>query len=320
VKNKKIKSKGKGRLKLTALIKFLDFSNINLSVEKGEGKRGRPPRSPEAMLKAFVVMVFKGYSERGLETFLRNYPFWSRLCGFEGKAPCHATFSNFKRRFGEDTLKKAMHTLVQQLVDAGVVTMKKVTVDSSALSTLLADTEAKWGHTGEGSFYGYKIHIACCADSELPVSISVTTGNVHDSTQCLLLMKGARSYRTVILYMIADTAYDSIVIYEALKEKYNIISVVPFNPRNSEKEYDFGIERLYYYDTSVLERIYKNRTAVERVNNIVTKELGLDNVRYTGLKAVTFQAYLTCITQLAAAVCAVFLGYQQDMRKISFFK
>jgi transposase len=244
---------------LTALIKLLDFSNINLSIEKGEGKRGRPPRSPEAMLKAFVVMVFKGYSERGLETFLRNYPFWSRLCGFEGKSPCHTTFSNFKRRVGEDTLKKAMHTLVQQLVDAGVVTMKKVAVDSSALSTILTDAEAKWGYTREESFYGYKIHIACCADSELSVSISVTPGNVHDSTQCLLLMKSARSYRTAILYMIADTAYDSLDIYETLKEKYNIISVVSFNPRNSKEKYDYGIQRRYYYDTSVLECIYKSR-------------------------------------------------------------
>jgi len=60
------------------------------------------------MLKAFVVMVLKGHSERGLETFLRNYPFWSRLCEFKEKLPCHATFSNFKRRIGGDTLKKVM--------------------------------------------------------------------------------------------------------------------------------------------------------------------------------------------------------------------
>ncbi|MBU7026588.1 MAG: hypothetical protein HXS48_06570, partial [Theionarchaea archaeon] len=51
---KKIKSKGKGRLKLTALVKLLDFTNINLSVEGRSGKRGRPPRNPEAMLKAFI--------------------------------------------------------------------------------------------------------------------------------------------------------------------------------------------------------------------------------------------------------------------------
>jgi hypothetical protein len=320
VKKKKIKSKGKGCLKLTALVKLLDFSNINFSVGKKEGKRGRPPRNPEAMLTAFIVMVFKGFSERELETFLRNYPFWSRLCGFKGRPPCHATFSNFKRRIGEDALKKVMQDLVQQLVKAGVVKLVKVAIDSSTLSADLSDTEAKWGKTWEGFFYGYKIHIVCCADSELPVSISVTTGNVHDSTQCLDLMKDARSYKTKIAYMIADTAYDSIEIYEILKEKYNIISVVPYNPRNGEKEYDYGIQRLYFYDTPFLKCIYKCRTAVERVNNIVTKELDLDNLRYKGLKAVTFQAYITCIAQLAAAFCAVSTGHQEDMRKISLFK
>ena len=57
----------------------------------------------------------------------------------------------------------------------------------------------------------------------------VTTGNVHDSTQCLKLMKIARSYKTNIAYMIGDTAYDSIDIYETLKEEHDIVSVVPYN-------------------------------------------------------------------------------------------
>ena len=115
-------------------------------------------------------------------------------------------------------------------------------------------------------------------------------------------------------------AYDSIDIYETLKEKDDIISVVPYNPRNGKKVYDYGIQRLYFYDTPLLKRIYKCRTAVERVNNIVTKELGLDDLRYKGLKEVTFQAYITCITQLAAAFAAVSLGHPKQMRRISLFK
>jgi hypothetical protein len=316
---KKRKSKGKGRLKLTTLIKLLDFNNINLSVEERTEKRGRPPRNLRAMIRAFIVLVLKRFSERELETFLRNYPFWNRLCGFKGKAPCHATFSNFKRRIGEDTLKKVMRDIVQQLVEAGAVALANVAVDSSTLSTVLEDTEAKWGCTREGYFYGYKIHIACCTDSEMPVAITVTTGNVHDSTQCLDLMKDARFYKTTILYMIGDTAYDSINIYETLMEDHNILSVVPYNPRNGKKVYDFGIQRLYFYDTPFLKRIYKCRTAVERVNSIVTKKLGLDNLHYKGLRAVTFQAYMTCIAQLAGAFCAVSLGRPEDMRKISLF-
>jgi hypothetical protein len=133
-------------------------------------------------------------------------------------------------------------------------------------------------------------------------------------------MKGARKYRKKITYMIADTAYDAVYIYETLMEKHNIISVVPYNPRKGKKIYDYGIQRLYLYTTAFLKKVYRCRTAVERVNNIVTKELGLDNLRYKGLKAVTFQAYITCIAQLAAAFTAVALGYKRDMRKVSLFK
>lgn len=318
-KNKKKKSKGKGRLKLTNLVRLLDFNNINFSVEVGEGKRGRPPRNPRAMLTAFIVLIFKKYSERELEIFLRHYSFWSRLCGFKGKPPCHATFSNFKKRIGEDTLKSVMRDLVEQLVEAGAVQLVKVAVDSSALDAYIKDAEARWGFTQDGPFYGYKIHIVCCTDSELPVSITVTPGNVHDSTQCLQLMKDAIAYKTGIVYMIADTAYDSIEIYETLKEKYNITSVVPYNPRNGKKVYDYGIQRLYYLETASLKRLYRRRTAVERLNNIV-KEMDLGTLRYKGLKAVTFQAYITCISQLAAALTAVQLGYPERMRQFSFFK
>jgi hypothetical protein len=199
-----------------------------------------------------MVMTFKGLSERGLETFLRHYPFWSRLCGFKGNPPCHASFSNFKRRVGEGTLREVMGGLVDQLVEKGSINLVTAAVDSSTLDASFKDTEAAWGYTREGPFYGYKVHFVCCTDSELPVSLAVTPGNVHDSTQCIPLIRSARKINRRILYMVADTAYDSLEIYETLMEKYNIISVVPFNPGNGEKTYDYGIQRLYYLETAFL--------------------------------------------------------------------
>ena len=44
-----------------------------------------------------------------------------------------------------------------------------------------------------------------------------------------------------------------------------------------KKVYDYGIQRLYYLETALLKRIYRRRTAVERVNNIV-KELDLSTL------------------------------------------
>lgn len=65
------------------------------------------------------------------------------------------------------------------------------------------------GHTWEEPFYEYKIHIVYCADSKLSVYIATPPGNVHDSTQYMYLMKRAISYGTEVLYMIADTAYET---------------------------------------------------------------------------------------------------------------
>lgn len=115
MKHNNEKPKGRSRPKLTALFKLLDFDNINFSAEKREGGRGRPPLDFKSMVRAFMVMTFKGLSECGLETFLRHYPFRSRLCGFKGNPSFHASFSNFKRRIGEDTLREVMRGLVQRL-------------------------------------------------------------------------------------------------------------------------------------------------------------------------------------------------------------
>jgi hypothetical protein len=103
-------------------------------------------------------------------------------------------------------------------------------------------------------------------------------------------------------------------------EEYNIIPVIPYNPRNGKKIYDYGIQRLYYYDVKPLKKIYKCRTAVERVNNIIKEQLGLNSIRYKGLRAVTFLVYITCIAQLAAAFTAVLCNRPKDMRKVSLFK
>ena len=114
-----------------------------------------------------------------------------------------------------------------------------------------------------------------------------------------------KAYKTDIKFMIGDMAYDSNDIYETLKEENDIISVVPYNPRNGKKIYDYGIQRLYFLDTSLLKQKYKRRTSVERVNNIVTKELGLDDLQYKGLKGVTFQAYIMHYSISSSFCCSV---------------
>jgi hypothetical protein len=66
VKTKNKKSKGKSRPKLTTLIKLLDLNNINFSIarEKRKDRRGRPPLDPQAMIKIFIMLIFKGFSEQ----------------------------------------------------------------------------------------------------------------------------------------------------------------------------------------------------------------------------------------------------------------
>jgi len=44
-----------------------------------------------------------------------------------------------------------------------------------------------WDHVEEQFVYGYKVHVIVDVSTELPVMISVTKANVHDSTQFAVL-------------------------------------------------------------------------------------------------------------------------------------
>ena len=50
-----------------------------------------------------------------------------------GIAPCHASFSNFKRKIGGKTLRNVLRDPLLQLVEKCIITLKKVAIDAHPL-------------------------------------------------------------------------------------------------------------------------------------------------------------------------------------------
>ena len=74
--------------------------------------------------------------------------------------------------------------VVHQLLDKEFLNISTIAQDGSILEGNLDDIEGEWGwdHINERYIYGYKIHVAVDVKAELPVALTITCANTHDST------------------------------------------------------------------------------------------------------------------------------------------
>src|SRR5687767_988277 len=79
-----------------------------------------------------------------------------------------------------------------------------------------SDSDASWGHRSAistrkgGGFYGYKLHLAVCTATGLPLAWQVETGRRHESLYVAPLLDKlqARGYRPATVAM--DKGYDAV--------------------------------------------------------------------------------------------------------------
>jgi len=167
------------------------ISNINLSEIESilmnhykyvPGKPGRPPLSPTGMFLSFILMFLRMETYRDYQSFLEKHSFWRRQLGFE-KPPDIGSFTNFLNRISEETMEQLFTCVVQQLLDKEFLSIYFVAQDGSLLEGNPDDKQGTWGwdHIHEMHVYGYKIHVIVDVSTELPVALSVTKANTHDS-------------------------------------------------------------------------------------------------------------------------------------------
>jgi hypothetical protein len=84
-----------------------------------------------------------------------------------------------------------------------------------------SDPDASWSHRSAvstrkgGGFYGYKIHAAVCARTELPVAWEVRTARTHESSLADDLLQRVRERKFQPETVTLDKGYDVSPVYEA---------------------------------------------------------------------------------------------------------
>jgi transposase len=113
-------------------------------IEQSYPSKGAPPYHPRLLLKVIIYgYLCNTYSSRKLEDCVKHDVRFMWLTGLE--RPDHNTINRFRSTRLKDTLKSVFQQVVELLVEAGLVSLKKVYVDGTKIEANANRYTFVWG-------------------------------------------------------------------------------------------------------------------------------------------------------------------------------
>ncbi len=211
-----------------------------------------------------------------------------------------------------------------------------------------SDPDASWGHRsavstrGKGGFYGYKVHAAICANTDLPLAWSVQTAKESEHNLALPLIDKTKALGFDVRTAIMDKGYDSeglhfflmqrgIAPVIALKETGPVKRGKAEPPHCVHGEWTFAgadykrratkwrcpsgeckpgsmwlnadrMHPLIPRESKRFRHLYNSRSSVEREFGRLKHEWALLPLRTRGIARVQLHADLTILAKLACAL------------------
>jgi IS5 family transposase len=223
--------------------------------------RNPSPRGADGHCRQGILRALLAAPLENIDTFTglqRRLDFDLRFryqCGLRLDRPA-PSISTLSRVFADLTQKGIAQRLFEDLVthcqEAEIIDGSHVAIDSAAIhayekkepkrkSELTGN--ANWGvkldtFGNKVKWFGYKLHLAVDAKSELPIALKITPAHVNDGDEGPALMKLAVAKFKVRFFML-DAGYDQMKNYETARN-VKAQAIIPLNPRN-EKEPPAGI-------------------------------------------------------------------------------
>jgi hypothetical protein len=230
-------------------------------------RRGRPPFSKDALLKALIYKALRRMKTLTDLTFeFQNNPSINEAVGFDlyEDPPSIERFSQFLRETPHPVLQNVRIQLVQSLLEQGIISAKHLVMDScpilakvkeNNLKTALSnrfdktrrpkgDPDARLGsllHFPQRFkkevryFWGYRNHIIADAQEELPLWEVTHPADISEVHQAIpLLQKIKETFPLVIETVGGDALYDAESILRFIIENLRAQAVIPRNLRSNQ--------------------------------------------------------------------------------------
>lgn len=211
-----------------------------------------------------------------------------------------------------------------------------------------SDPDASWGHRSAistrkgGGFYGFKLHGAVCARTDLPVAWKVETARTHESSFAEDLLARVREVKVQAETVTMDKGYDTQPVHDACHDA-GCLPVIPLKKTEAVKrgkhkppecehgEWTFAgadtkhkrskwrcptgecqpkslwrkasrLHPLIPRESKRFGDLYRGRGSVERAFGRLKNEYGLKPLRIRGLAKVQLHADLTMLAALSVAL------------------
>jgi len=181
-----------------------------------------------------------------------------------------------------------------------------------------SDQDARIGRGRRGFILGYRVHTACCADSELPITFTVAPCNENDKVYFEPLLEKVRSLGVRFKAVLADSQYSSVNVRN-VAEWLGAEPVIPVR-RDSRVRDALRVGRDFVAKGAKrIVRLFRKRWSIERLFGRAKEWLLLDGLRVRGLAQVSIHVALSLTAMLAVACAAVWLGQLDLVRGIKHF-
>jgi len=313
----------------------LDFVEQALERSYGRKRTGRHPRSLLGQFKTELlkrVARIENYDE--LHRLLQNDEDLRILCDVkEGEKPYHPSIlSRFRKRIGPEAFQQIMTHCVKQLDRMNVLDIRTVALDATFIKAYsrrdpknsrsgLSDIEAGLRKQGGNVTLGYGVHLAADTKSEMPLAAIVEPANVNEKKAAPTLLKKIikRRRKRRVRHVVADSQYSSQAVREEVK-RLDAKPVIPYPKNQAKGRRVLRVDRKFRsHGPASLKRLYRKRSAVERVVSRLKTHFGLRQLRTRGLRNVLSHVLLCFIALLANALSAIKQGLPHRIRSSIHF-
>lgn len=254
-----------------------------------DGKRGRPPKGIEVMLRMYLLQIWFSLSDEGLEDSICDSYAMRKFMGInfaEEQVPDATTLLHFRHLIEGNEIAKKLFSAINYVLEQGGCMMRggtivDATIISAPKSTKNAsgkrDPEMHQTKKGGEWYFGMKCHVGVDAGTGYIHSLEATSANVHDITQASKLIRDDDE----VLY--GDSGYIGIEKREEIKNHPNKSQIKYRINRRPGKIRAMKNGYAKSFEKQLERRKSSVRSKVEYVFHIIKDKFGFRKATYRGI-------------------------------------
>lgn len=228
--------------------------NDLLQALQGPHRRGRKGYSVKSLWHSWLASYVLGFpSAAALVRALKDNPYLAQACGFVNPwlVPSEATYSRFVDKLVshqvlvDDCLASVVNAIKETSPSFGeTVAVDATDVKAWSNGMKKTDKDARTGAKHKASrrywWFGYKLHLAVDADTDLPIWAVVTPANAYDGHHLPTVLNAAKERFPWFkpTYVLADKGYDSAEGFRYVAEELGATPVIDVRSFGSKKGSD----------------------------------------------------------------------------------